>query len=137
MLLYYKVGYPIGLETIRHNFIFLQWPLPSIMSKISLLSDLDFSEEHKMKNILATPNFNVARVCVPKGTVIPSHPEPNGTYFIVLQGSGVFSRGEETFELHKNESLFIDAGQHRGLTCLEDLVFLGIRDLDPENSAEN
>ena len=106
------------------------------MSKISLLSDLDFSEEHKMKNIIATPNFNVARVCVPKGTIIPSHPEPNGTYFIVLQGSGIFSKGEEKFELHKNDSLFIEANQHRGLECLEDLVFLGIRDLDPENCEE-
>jgi len=106
------------------------------MSKIPLLDDLDFSEDHKMKNLVATPNFNVARVCIPKGAVIPSHPEPNGTYFIVLQGKGIFSRGDETFELQKNDSLFINAGQHRGLTCLEDLVFLGIRDLDPADCAE-
>lgn len=106
------------------------------MSKISLLSDLDFTGEHNMKNLLATPNFNVARVCIPKGVVVPSHPEPNGTFFIVLQGSGIFSKGEESFELHQNDSLFIEANQNRGITCLENLVFLGIRDLDPENCAE-
>ena len=101
------------------------------MSKISLLDDLDFSEDHKMKNLVSTPNFNVVRVCIPKGVDVPSHPEPNGTLFIVLEGSGIFTKGEETFELHKNESLYIDANQHRGIKCLENLVFLGIRDLDP------
>ena len=101
------------------------------MAKIPLLKDLDFSSKPAMKTLLSTPNFNVARVCIPKGIDIASHPEPNGTYFIILEGSGIFTKGEDTFELHKNESLYIDAGQNRGIKCLENLVFLGIRDLDP------
>ncbi|MHA1673959.1 MAG: cupin domain-containing protein [Promethearchaeota archaeon] len=103
------------------------------MSKISLLADLDFSSTPKMNTLLTTPNFNVARVCIPKGVEIPPHPEPNGTYFIILEGSGIFTRGDETFELQKNESLYINADQNRGIKCLEDLVFLGIRDLDRED----
>ena len=106
------------------------------MTKISLLAELDFSGEHNLKNILFTPHFNVVRICIPTGAEIPSHPEPNGTFFTILEGSGIFSRGKEVFELHKNDSLFIEAGQHRGITCLENLIILGIRDLDPKDCVE-
>ena len=103
------------------------------MDVFSYLSDLNFSSGRpNMKKVISSPNFNVVRVCLPKGLEISPHPEPSATFFLVIEGSGVFTRGNETFELNKNDSLFIEAGGIRGIKCLENLVLLGVRDVDPK-----
>jgi len=103
------------------------------MDVFSYLSDTNFSTGRPdMKKVISSPNFNVVRVCLPKGLEISPHPEPSATFFLVIEGSGVFTRGTETFELHNNDSIFIEAGGIRGIKCLENLVLLGIRDVDPK-----
>ena len=102
------------------------------MDVFSYLSDTDFSTGRPvMKKIISSPNFNIVRVCLPKGLDISPHPEPNATFFLVIKGSGIFTRGTETFEMHENDSLIVKAGEIRGIKCLENLVLLGVRDLDP------
>ncbi len=103
------------------------------MDVFSYLSDIDFSTGRPvLKNVFSSPNFNIVRVNLPKGLNIDPHPEPNATFFLVIEGSGIFTRGTETFEMHKNDSLFIKAGEIRGIKCLENLVLLGTRDPDPK-----
>lgn len=103
------------------------------MDVFSYLSDTDFiSGKPVMKNVISSPNFNVVRVCLPTGLNIDPHPEPNATFFLVIGGSGIFTRGTETFEMHKNDSIFIKAGEIRGIKCLENLILLGARDVDPK-----
>ena len=103
------------------------------MNVFSFLSDTDFSTGRPvMKNVIKSPKFNVVRVCLPKGLNIDPHPEPNATFFLVLEGSGIFTKGTETFEMHKNDSLFIKAGEIRGIKCTENLVMMGARDPDPK-----
>ena len=102
------------------------------MDVFPFLSDLDFSKNRpNLKKIFFSPNFNIVRVNLPKGLEISPHPEPNATFFLVIEGSGIFTRGTETFEMHKNDSLIVKAGEIRGIKCLENLVLLGVRDLDP------
>ncbi len=103
------------------------------MDVFSYLSDTNFeTNKPVMKNVISSPNFNLVRVCLPAGLNIDPHPEPNATFFLVIEGSGIFTKGNETFEMHKNDSLFIKAGEVRGIKCLENLVLLGSRDPDPK-----
>ena len=103
------------------------------MDVFSFLNDTQFaSGKHEMKKVISSPNFDVVRVCIPKGLVVDPHTEPNATFFLVIEGSGIFTKGTETAELHKNDSIFINAGEIRGIKCLENLVLLGARDPDPK-----
>ena len=103
------------------------------MDVFSYLSDTDFSGgKPVLKNVISSPKFNVVRVCVPAGLNIDPHPEPNATFFLVVEGSGIFTKGNETVELRKNDSIFIKAGEIRGIKCIENLVLLGARDPDPK-----
>ena len=103
------------------------------MNVFSFLSDLNFSSGRpELKKIFYSPNFNIVRVNLPKGLEITPHPEPNATFFLVIEGSGIFTRGNDTFEMNKNDSLIVEAGEIRGIKCLENLVLLGVRDLDPK-----
>ncbi|QEE16472.1 cupin domain-containing protein [Promethearchaeum syntrophicum] len=102
------------------------------MDVFSFLSDLNFSTgQPELKNIFFSPNFNIVRIILPKGLEISPHPEPNAIFFLVIEGSGIFTIGNDTFEMNKHDSLFVKAGEIRGIKCLENLVLLGARDLDP------
>ena len=101
------------------------------MNISNFLADVAFSAEHpEMIKIENTPNFNVVRVSLNKGLVIPPHPEPNGVVFIVLQGAGTFTKGEESAELKAFDSIYIEANEIRGIVCKENIVMVGIRDID-------
>lgn len=103
------------------------------MNIFSFLTETEFSTgNHEMNNVISSPNFNVVRVCLPKGLDVAPHTEPNATFFLVIEGSGIFTKGDENVELHKNDSIFIKAGEIRGIKCLENLVLLGVRDPDPK-----
>ena len=63
------------------------------MDVFSYLSDTDFSGgKPVMKNVISSPKFNVVRVCSPAGLTIDPHPEPNATFFLVIEGSGIFTK---------------------------------------------
>jgi len=49
-------------------------------------------------------------------------------FFLVLNGSGIFTNKAGEFKLEKNDFIFIEADEIRGIKCLENLVVLGVQD---------
>ncbi|MHA1235843.1 MAG: cupin domain-containing protein [Promethearchaeota archaeon] len=94
------------------------------------LSDLKFvSGKPALKRIVKSKKkFNIVRVCLEKGVEIEPHPEPYAVFFLVLEGSGIFTNKAGEFELKKNDFIFIEADEIRGINCLENLIVLGVQD---------
>ena len=94
-----------------------------------LLSKREFSSEKPVKkDLIKSENFNTVLVCLEKGQEIKPHPEPYAVFFLILEGTGLFTCKEGKFELNKNDGLFIEADEIRGIKCLENLVVLGVQD---------
>ena len=94
------------------------------------LKDLEFlSGRPGLKRIVKSKKkFNIVRVCLEKGLEIEPHPEPYAVFFLVLEGSGIFTNKAGEFELKKNDFIFIKADEIRGIKSLENLVVLGVQD---------
>ena len=58
-----------------------------------------------------------------KGVIIPPHQGGHAVFFLVLQGKGVFTCGEEEIKPTPNQHVYIKADEIRGIQALEDLVF--------------
>lgn len=93
-------------------------------------SDLEFlSGKPALKRIVKSKKkFNIVRICLEKGLEIEPHPEPYAVFFLVLDGSGIFTSEAGEVTLKKNGFLFIKADEIRGIKCLENLVILGVQD---------
>ena len=99
------------------------------MALNNLLSDIEFlSKKPVLKKIIKSKKFNIVRICLEKGLEIKPHPEPYATFFLVLEGSGIFTSKQGEFDLKKNDSLFIENNEIRGIKCLENLIILGVQD---------
>lgn len=95
----------------------------------NLLEKDGFSSEKPVKkDILKSEKFNIVLVYLEKGQEIKPHPEPYAVFFLVLEGTGLFTSKEGKFELKKNDGLFIEANEIRGIKCLENMVVLGVQD---------
>jgi quercetin dioxygenase-like cupin family protein len=94
------------------------------------LKNLEFlSGKPDLKRIVKSKKkFNIVRICLEKGLEIEPHPEPYAVFFLVLDGSGIFTNKAGEFELKKNDFIFIEADEIRGIKCLENLVVLGVQD---------
>ena len=93
------------------------------------LSDLEFlSGKPLLKTIIKSKMFNINRVCLETGLEIEPHPEPYAVFFLVLEGSGIFSSEAGEVTLKKNDFIFIKADEIRGIKTLENLVFLAVQE---------
>jgi len=94
------------------------------------LKNLEFSSgKPALKRIVKSKKkFNIVRVCLEKGLEIEPHSEPYAVFFLVLDGSGIFTNKAGEFKLKKNDFIFIEADEIRGIKCLENLVVLGVQD---------
>ena len=94
------------------------------------LNNLEFlSGKPALKRIVKSKKkFNIVRVCLEKGLEIEPHPEPYAVFFLVLDGSGIFTKNVEEVKLKKNDFIFIEADEIRGIKCLENLIVLGVQD---------
>jgi len=95
----------------------------------NIISEADLSEQKPVKkDLLKTRNFNVVIVHLGKDQEIPPHPEPYAVFFLVLQGSGIFTTKEGKFSLQKNSSIYYQKDELRGIRSDDELVLLGIQD---------
>lgn len=95
----------------------------------NILSQKEFlPNEPVKKDIWLSPKFTAALVCLDSGLEIEPHPEPYAVFFLVLEGRGIFTNGEGSFELGPLGGITIKAGENRGMKSLERLAVLGIHD---------
>ena len=94
------------------------------------LKNLEFlSGKPSLKRIVKSKKkFNIVRICLEEGLEIEPHPEPYAVFFLVLDGSGIFTNKSGEFKLKKNDFIFMEADEIRGIKCLDNLVVLGVQD---------
>ena len=99
------------------------------MESNNVLNQLTFSENSPIKTmLLQQEHFGLVRIALGKGVKIPSHQGGHAVFFLVLQGRGIFTCGEENVELAQNQYLHIKADETRGIQALEDLVIFAVKD---------
>lgn len=96
-----------------------------------VLSLQKFSADGPLKtDLVESERFKVALVSLETSQEIPPHPEPYAVFFMVLEGEGVFTTGEGSFELQPGSGIFIESGGIRGIKCLDRLTILAVHDRD-------
>ena len=80
------------------------------------------------KDILQAENFNVAIVSLEKGQEIEPHPEPYAIFFLILEGTAIFTTEHGKFTLSENSSIYYKKNEVRGIKSETKLVLLGIHD---------
>ena len=80
------------------------------------------------KDLIKTKMFNVVLISLEKNQEILPHPEPYGVFFLVLQGSGIFTKKEGQYPLKQNSCIYYEQNELRGIKSNEKLVLLGIQD---------
>ena len=94
-----------------------------------VLSLRKFSAEGPVKtDVLRSEKFNVVLVSLETGHEIPPHPEPSAVFFLVLEGEGVFTSSEGSFQLRRGSGIFIERDGIRGIKCLDRMSVLGVQD---------
>ena len=98
------------------------------METNNVLNQLTFSENRPVKTmLLQQEHFGLVRIALGKGVKIPPHQGGHAVFFLVLQGRGIFTCGEEDVELARNQYLYIKADDTRGIQALEDLVVFAVK----------
>ncbi|MDC3237315.1 hypothetical protein OAT93_01135 [bacterium] len=98
------------------------------METNNVLNQLTFSENSPVKTmLLQQEHFGLVRIALGKGVKIPPHQGGHAVFFLVLQGRGIFTCGEEDVELSQNQFLHIREDETRGIQALEDLVVFAVK----------
>ena len=103
------------------------------MKIYNLNEKIIYSDEKPIKrHFLNAKGFHAALICLKKGVELPPHPEDYGVLLTVLGGKGIFTDSRGSFDLGKNQSIYIKKDEIRGIKAQEDLIILGIQDRSKE-----
>lgn len=74
--------------------------------------------------LIDTPGFKTLVVGLEAGSYIPAHPDHAAMYHF-LEGTGLVTIGEESFEIKPGVTVIAPAGVRRGINAKTRVVFLG------------
>ena len=74
--------------------------------------------------LIDTPKFKALVVGLEAGSYIPTHPDQAAMYHF-LEGTGLVTIGEESFEIKPGVTVIAPAGVKRGINAKTRVVFLG------------
>ncbi|MFO8019005.1 MAG: AraC family ligand binding domain-containing protein [Promethearchaeia archaeon] len=63
-----------------------------------------------------------------KNQEIPPHPESYAVFFLILEGSGTFTKKDGEHSLQKNDTLYYKKNGLRGIRSNKKLILLGIQE---------
>lgn len=78
----------------------------------------------KPQFLIDTPNFKALVVGLEAGAQIPAHPGEVAMYHY-LEGTGLMTVGDETFEIKPGITIVVPSGVKRGMNARTRVVFLG------------
>lgn len=78
----------------------------------------------KPQFLIDTPKFKVLVVGLEAGGQIPAHPGEAAMYHF-LEGAGLMTVGDETFEIKPGVTVVVPGGVKRGMNAKTRVVFLG------------
>ena len=80
----------------------------------------EFSKTQRIKkDICKTKWSNIVLVCLESGQEIPSRPEPYDVCFCVIDGSGIFTVGNEQVDLRQGGAIFAPANVAQSIRSKE------------------
>ena len=74
--------------------------------------------------LINTPGFKTVVVGLEAGTQIPVHPDQAAMYHF-LEGRGMMTIGDETFEIKPGVTVIAPGGVKRGINAKTRMIFLG------------
>jgi quercetin dioxygenase-like cupin family protein len=74
--------------------------------------------------LIDTPTFKALVVGLEAGSHIPAHPDQAAMYHF-LEGTGLVTIGEESFEIKPGVTVIAPAGVKRGINAKSRVIFLG------------
>ena len=74
--------------------------------------------------LIDTPRFKTLVVGLEAGSYIPAHPDQAAMYHF-LEGTGLVTIGEESFEIKPGVTVIAPAGVKRGINAKTRVIFLG------------
>ena len=81
-------------------------------------------EGPKPQFLIDTPKFKALVVGLEAGGQIPAHPGEVAMYHF-LEGTGLMTVGEETFEIKPGATIVVPNGVKRGMNAKTRVIFLG------------
>ena len=78
----------------------------------------------KPQFLIDTPKFKALVVGLEAGGQIPAHPGEAAMYHF-LEGAGLMTVGDETFEIKPGVTVVVPSGVKRGMNAKTRVVFLG------------
>ena len=81
----------------------------------------------KPQFLLNTPNFKALVVGLEAGGQIPVHPGEAAMYHF-LEGTGLMTVGEGTFEINPGVTIVAPSGAKRGMNAKTRVIFLGSKE---------
>lgn len=99
------------------------------MKKFENLTEVEslFPQKLVKKEILARKNMRILLIKMTKDQEIKPHPEKYAVFFFIIEGSAIFTTGEGETKITKNEALYLDSNEMRGIKPLENLILLGVQ----------
>jgi len=98
------------------------------MQSNNILDQVTFTLDGPVKTpILQQEHFALVRIALGKGVTIPPHQGGHAVFFLVLQGKGIFTHGDEKTELGPHEYVYIGADDTRGIQAMDDLIVLVVK----------
>jgi quercetin dioxygenase-like cupin family protein len=82
------------------------------------------SDGPKPQFLIDTPKFKALVVGLEAGGQIPAHPGEVAMYHF-LEGTGLMTVGDETFEIKPGVTVIVPSGVKRGMNAKTRVVFLG------------
>jgi len=78
----------------------------------------------KPQHLIDTPKFKALVVGLEAGAQIPIHPDEAAMYHF-LEGTGLMTVGEETFEIKPGVTVIAPSNVKRGMNAKTRVIFLG------------
>ena len=74
--------------------------------------------------LIDAPQFKALVVGLEAGGKIPVHPGETAMYHF-LEGTGIMSIGDESFEINPGVTVVVPSGERRGMNAKTRVIFLG------------
>lgn len=97
------------------------------MEPIDIRKEVKFNREGVSPNFLyISDKMRVPLLCLEAGQEIPAHASAEGLFY-VIQGTGIFTLGEEKTEISPGTLIIAPAGTIRGIKSKDRLVVVAVQ----------
>lgn len=91
------------------------------------LAEFDAKQRKKIE-LLKCPAFNAVQICFEAGQEISPHVEPYAVLFYVMDGAGVITTDDGSWQVSHGDMMFVRKDAVRGIAAKTRMRILGIQE---------